>query len=149
MRVAAGIFIFNDKKEFLVEHPTGHKPTFWSVPKGVVEKDEDYYNAAKRETLEETALDIDSIAHEFVCELPEFKINNRKKVILFVLKTSEDLSNYPFKCDSMVTYMRGKPVEYPFPECDDFKWVTIKEGLKLLHHSQVAALQHIIDNNII
>lgn len=149
MRKSAGIFLFDKTNRMLVEHPTNHDPNFWSIPKGMVEKYEDEFDAAKRETLEETSLDIDSIKVELLSFLPDTKINKRKMLVSFLLRTPEDLSEYPFRCDSMVTFMGGKDLEHPFPEVDDFKWVTIEEAFPLLHRSQVEQLQFIVDNNLI
>ena len=114
MRKSAGIFLFDKTNRMLVEHPTNHDPNFWSIPKGMVEKYEDEFDAAKRETLEETSLDIDSIKVELLSFLPDTKINKRKMLVSFLLRTPEDLSEYPFRCDSMVTFMGGKDLEHPF-----------------------------------
>ena len=54
IKVAAGMFIVRNDDKILIGHPTNHKKDFWSIPKGLVEPDEDLLVAAKRETYEET-----------------------------------------------------------------------------------------------
>ena len=149
MRKSSGIFLFNSDRKMLVEHPTNHDPNFWSIPKGMVDKNEDDFDAAKRETLEETALDLDTIKYKLIQRLPDAKINKRKMLVSFLLTTSEDLTNYPFRCDSMVTFMGGKDLDHPFPEVDDFKWISIEEAFSTLHRAQVDQLQFIVDNNLV
>ena len=143
MRRAAGIILFNRDGKVLVEHPTNHDPNFWSFPKGMVDpEDASDFDAAKRECLEETDLDLDTIDYTVVRELPDITFKNKKKVLkLFVLRTNESLYDYPFNCPSMVTLWRkGVPREHPFPEVDDYKWVTIEEAYKLVHESQKVAI---------
>ena len=147
---ATGLFIFNKENKFLVEHPTNHDPNFWSIPKGIVESDEDPFDGAKRETYEETNLDIDTIKYSLISELPTIIFKNKRKSLkCFVIKTNEFLYDYPFKCESMVTQMRGKILNNPFPEVDDFKWVTIEEGYDLLHESQKRAIDILKEKNIL
>lgn len=144
MRQSAGIFLLNKENKFLVEHPTNHDPNFWSIPKGMLNKDEDPFDAAKRETYEETALDIDKINYTVVGELPTIIFKTKKKSVkIFVLRTTDDLYNFPFRCDSMVEYVNYKKIDIQFPEVDDFKWITIEEGYNVLHESQVIALDMI------
>jgi 8-oxo-dGTP pyrophosphatase MutT (NUDIX family) len=143
MKTSAGIFLFNKENKFLVEHPTNHDPNFWSIPKGMVDEGEDLFDAAKRETLEETALDIDTIDYTLIGELPFILFKTKKKALkAFALKTTEDLYDFPFRCDSMVEYMNYKKLalENQFPEVDGFKWITIEEGYDVLHEAQIKAL---------
>jgi len=72
------------------------------------------------------------------------KYSSGKKILrAFIAYTSETLYEYPLRCDSMVYYMNRKKLNIPFPECDDFKWVTIQEAKEILHETQVKVLQTI------
>ena len=55
-RVSAGILLFNEKDELLIVNPTYKE--HWSIPGGVVEKNESPLRACIRETKEEINLDI-------------------------------------------------------------------------------------------
>jgi 8-oxo-dGTP pyrophosphatase MutT (NUDIX family) len=143
MKKAAGIILFNDKNEVLIEHPTNHDPNFWSFPKGLIDENETPSQAAVRELYEETSLNLYDISYEVIEELPWIKFkNNRKTLKLFVIKTDEKLDDFQFKCPSLVTKNRkGEALENPFPEVDDYKWVSLEEAYPLLHEAQQRALR--------
>ena len=147
-RKSAGIILFNGDDKVLIEHPTNHDPNFWSFPKGMVDENETYFEAALRECLEETSLDLSKIDYKIITELPDITFKNKRKVLkLFVLKTNENLYDFPFKCESMVTKNRdGSLRDYIFPEVDDFKWVSLEEAYPLLHESQQRAVDVIQQN---
>jgi len=145
MKKAAGIILFNSEDKVLIEHPTNHDPNFWSFPKGMVDEGETYFEAAVRETYEETFLDLNKIDYRVLKELPEILFKNkRKRLKLFVLKVNKTLYDFPFKCTSMVEKNRdGSLRENPFPEVDDYKWATLEEAYPLLHESQQRAVDGI------
>ena len=149
-KIASGIILLNDEDEILVEHPTNHSPNFWSIPKGMVNKGEELFDAALRETMEETSLNIRKINHKVLTELPLIHYKSKRKSIkIFVIRSFDDLSNFELHCTSMVTHIRGVKLDHPFPEVDGYKWVTINEAYNLLHESQVKALDMIIDQDIL
>lgn len=150
MRKTSGIFLFNNDNKFLIEHPTYHSPKFWSIPKGMIDEGESEFDAAIRETIEETSLDITKIKYSIIKQLPDYLFKSKKKTLVsFVLRTSENLYNFPYKCESMVTFTRGKKLKKPFPEVDKFKWATIDEAYPLLHETQKRALDFIKENELI
>jgi 8-oxo-dGTP pyrophosphatase MutT (NUDIX family) len=140
MIVAAGLFLVRKDNKILVGHPTRHKATFWSIPKGKVEEGEENINAAIRETYEESNVDVSnwSIVHN----LEPVKYTKTKKIlypfVLFEKQNKFDFNQFELKCNSNVPEDKGG-----FPEMDDFKWVTIEEGRSLLHETQVACLDKI------
>lgn len=137
MRNKAGLILLNLKGEVLIEHPTNHSPNIWSIPKGVVNKGENEYDAAIRETTEETSIDIRKIKHELIKEIPLIKYHsNRNKIKMFVIQLKEDISELELSCPSMVTQMRGETLIKPFPEVDEYRWVSLEESCKLIHEAQ-------------
>jgi 8-oxo-dGTP diphosphatase len=55
-RMAAGVLLFNEEREFLLVQPT-YKDT-WEIPGGVVERNESPKDAVVREVQEELSLDL-------------------------------------------------------------------------------------------
>ena len=140
MKITCGIYLFNNRNELLICHPTNHKWTLWTIPKGRIDEGEtDYFDVAKRELYEETNINLDDFKYEITnitpFEIVRYKSSN-KYLKSFLVKTSHNFDSHDIKCDSMVIW-DGKPV---FPEVDSFKWVTIEEARKLLHESQVPNL---------
>ena len=138
MKITCGIFLFNNRNEFLIVHPTNHPEDFWSIPKGIKNKNEDDFDAACRELHEETNIKLEDIDVIDKKHLGMFKYNYKnKKLSAFYVETKYDFKDYEIKCESMVRHLKGKD----FPEVDDFKWVNIEEAYKLIHITQVPCLQ--------
>ena len=143
--ITCGIFLLDKNDKLLIGHPTSSdaiKHDFWSIPKGWNENGENYFESAKRELMEEANIDLDIIKSNilYIKELtindyrgynPFLKRVSDKKIASYIVKTNRDFSNDDIKCDSMVTHMGP-----PFPEIDEFKWVTIEEAMVILHKSQ-------------
>lgn len=143
--IAAGIFIIKKDGNLLVCHPTNHKADFWSIPKGKVEEGETMLEAAIRETYEETNLDLTD-SHDFdIYELNPVNYGHRKKIIhpfLFLesVKSTIDWKTTEIKCNSNVPIERGG-----FPEMDDYKWVSLDDARSILHETQVACIDRILE----
>lgn len=141
LRKKAGLIIINKDNKVLIGHPTNHSQTVWSLPKGLVEEGESLYDAAVRETYEETNVDFRDMDLKYT-ELSEQFYNNKKKsLVAFVIREDEndfDSSEFDLKCNSNVpddaSWNAG------LPEMDDYRWVTLDEVRELLHYTQVAAL---------
>lgn len=140
MEIAAGLFLINAENKFLVGHPTNHSPNFWSIPKGRVEDGENNIDAAVRETFEETNVDVSdwSIIHN----LQPQKYKSGKKIlypfVLFEKQNKINFDKFNLKCNSNV------PIEIGgFLEMDDFSYITLEEGRKCLHETQINCLDEI------
>ena len=57
MKISCGLVLIKDKKILLV-HPTNSIGKSFSIPKGMINKDEDYITCAIRETKEEVGIEI-------------------------------------------------------------------------------------------
>lgn len=151
--IAGGIFIVKKDGSLLICHPTNHKADFWSIPKGKVEEGETTYEAALRETFEETNIDFNKIIsmNYSVHALEPVNYGHKKKIIhpfVHLETINSDLSwdTIEIKCNSNVPEERGG-----FPEMDEYKWVSIEEARVLLHETQAACLDKIIElikNNV-
>lgn len=142
--IAAGIFIIRADKKLLVCHPTNHKADFWSIPKGKADEGETMLETALRETFEETNIDLKTMNGFRVYELESVVYGHNKKMIFpFIYHEPSpivDWDGVEIKCNSNVHPERGG-----FPEMDDYKWVTLEEARPLLHDTQAACLDKIIE----
>lgn len=148
MKVTCGIFLFNNEDKFLIGHPTNHAKNIWTIPKGLRDPGETDIEAAKRELYEETNIDYNKIYDNILMEshLGEFpykgwingKPNKDKVLSSFLIDTDLDFKSWEIKCESMVNNSGN-----PFPEIDDFKWVTFEEAYGLLHKSQIKCFPQI------
>ena len=149
--ITCGIFLFNSENRFLVGHPTNSEKlthNFYSIPKGWNEDGESFFMSAKRELMEETNIDLDTIGmiksievpiHKYIGYNPLTNGMSNKRIASYLINTNIDFSNYDIKCESMVTHLEGDP----FPEIDEFRWITIEEGFDCLHESQITPLQFV------
>lgn len=139
--IASGIFILDKERKILICHPTNHPWDVWSIPKGKVEKDEDFIVAAIRETFEETNVNLQS-ARTFHLLQKQVYNHKKKEIHPFLFLSEEnphiDLSSFELKCNSNVPEDRGG-----FPEMDSYEWADMDTAKKYLHPTQVAALEQI------
>lgn len=123
-----GIYLVNDDYKVLICHPTNHPWNFWSIPKGLLDNNETELEAATRELLEETCIDLKSIDHSDPVRMPDVIYLNGKKTLVSFLVKVKNIPIESMRCDSWV----GDK----FPEVDEFRWVTLDEASELLHESQ-------------
>jgi 8-oxo-dGTP pyrophosphatase MutT (NUDIX family) len=135
----AGIFFINNDNKLLVGHPTGHD--FWSIPKGKLEEGETSYEAALRETWEETNVDLREAVQQYELDIIRYK-SGKKKLKPFIIFEDENRKinseEFVFKCNSIVD--KDSKWNAGLPEMDDFKWITLEEASTILHHTQVECL---------
>ena len=138
----AGIFFINNDNMLMIGHPTGHDK--WSIPKGKLEKGETSYEAALRETWEETNVDLSLSVSQYELDCIRYK-HGKKKLKPFIIFEDENRKinseGFVFKCNSYV----GKDSKWNpnLPEMDDFKWVSLEEAREILHYTQVECLESI------
>jgi predicted NUDIX family NTP pyrophosphohydrolase len=140
---SAGILLFrfgNDKLEVMLVHPGGpfwarKDEGAWSIPKGILDENEDLLDAAKREFNEETGLEADG---DFI-ELGEVKQPSGKIVHAWALE--KDLDVTEIKSNSFTIEWpknSGKMREYP--EIDKAGWFGLDEARAKILKGQVAFL---------
>ena len=136
MKTTCGIFIVTPSKKVLICHPTNHKWTLYSIPKGVPDNSETEIDTAIRETFEETGLDLSEHIDK-MHPLPYSQYTKKnKKLCSYLYKSHTEIDVNTLHCDSMV--MRdGIAV---FPEIDEFRLVSLDEAEILLHESQAAMI---------
>jgi predicted NUDIX family NTP pyrophosphohydrolase len=142
-KITCGIFIFDNTKKFLICHPTGSKENEWSIPKGLPNKDENYFIATLRECKEETNLDLQKLSNRyfnFSIFLGGYIYQSKRKVLkAFSSYFKTYLNHKNLKCNSLIS------LENPIPEIDKFKWVSIEEGKELIRESQKRALNKLLE----
>ena len=135
MEYTVGIFLYDERnKKILIVHPT-NGANHWSVPKGLKDGNEDIFTAGLRELKEETNISIGEIKDyiKYVEGYTVVKYPKRSKYLApFLIMIDYDVTKFDLKCESMVEIEGRKP----FPEVDDFKWVTLDEALPLVHVTQ-------------
>lgn len=120
--ISCGILFFQENK-LLMCHPTGHGEDEWDLPKGCMEPEETYIEAAIRECFEETG---------FVC-LPD----NLESLGLHVYQEKKDLvlfkhkNNHSFKAEDAICKSEFfcKKNEQWLPEHDDFLFMNFEDVL--------------------
>ena len=127
-KMSAGILLyryFNDQLELLLVHPGGpfwanKDPGSWSIPKGLVEENENHLDAAKREFKEETGFEIGG----YFKDLGELRQSNSKIVHAFAQERDLDVSE--IESNTFTIDWGGKEREYP--EIDRAKWFSVDEA---------------------
>lgn len=141
--IASGLFIVRKDNKLLICHPTNHPKNVYSIPKGKVEDDEIFLEAAFRETYEETNLDLNGSTDFTIHPLSSVNYKHKKKILYPFLvhenkESKFDWDNVELKCNSNVPEDRGG-----FPEMDEWVFVSLNEAESLLHDTQVKCLPKI------
>lgn len=112
-RMAAGVLFFNDKEELLILKPS--YKDHWTIPGGVINKNESPRRAAIREVKEEIGLDIP--APEFLCVsyVPDYEEKGESLQFLFVggVLSEEQIKNIKIQKEEIIDYKFIKIDEVP------------------------------------
>jgi predicted NUDIX family NTP pyrophosphohydrolase len=145
---SAGILLFrfrNDKLEVMLVHPGGpfwarKDEGAWSIPKGILDENENPLDAAKREFNEETGLEADG---KFI-ELGKVKQPSGKIVHAWALE--KDLDVTEIESNSFTIEWpkdSGKMREYP--EIDRAGWFSLDEARTKILKGQLPLLDRLAD----
>jgi len=146
-KISAGILLYrkrDNRLEVLLVHPGG--PYFrtkdigsWSIPKGLVDEQEDKLAAAKREFFEETGSELHA---EHFIELSPVTQNGGKIVFAWGAEGNIDADAIRSNTFSMeYPYKSGKWIEVP--EIDKAEWFDIPAALEKILASQVAFINEL------
>jgi predicted NUDIX family NTP pyrophosphohydrolase len=143
---SAGILLFRCKDnelEVMLVHPGGpfwarKDEGAWSIPKGILDENEDPLHAAKREFNEETGLEADG---DFI-ELGEVKQPSGKIVHAWALE--KDLDVTEIKSNSFtIEWPKNSGIMREYPEIDRAAWFSLDEAIKKILKGQIALLDRL------
>ena len=134
----------NKTPEFFLVHPGGpfwkNKDVgAWSIPKGEVEENEDFLEAAIREIKEETGIYIQLSGEKFTV-LTDVKQNPGKIISAWAVKADFDASSIKSNLFEMEWPPKsGK--KQSFPEVDKAGWFSFEEARQKILPGQTALLE--------
>ena len=126
------IVVHNDK--LLIAKPYQNRA--WNIPKGKMNPGENYYDAARRETLEECNIDI--AKGSIIRDLGLLKYLKKKDLYLYLV-VMDDIPK--LKCNSFFID-ENKQIEVP--EMTDFKWIDFDDYEKYLGKGMILVFEGII-----
>lgn len=145
---SSGILLYkfnNEKLEVMLVHPGGpfwarKDKGAWSIPKGLLEENENPLEAAKREFKEETGFDIDG---EFI-SLGELQQPSKKIVHAWAIEMDLDATRIRSNTFTLEWPKNsGKIQEYP--EIDKGDWFDIKQAKKKILIGQISFIDSLIE----
>ncbi len=136
MKITCGIYLYNTlTQNILICHATRSK-NGWSIPKGVREEKELPFQAAVRELLEETNVDLNKVNILQRHDLPPVYYIKQKKILQsFLIITDTDFENAVLSCTGLVSA--------GYPEIDKICWVTMDTMKTMVHPSQIENIPRI------
>ncbi len=145
-QISAGLLLYrrkNNVDEVFLVHPGGPlwaRKDFgaWSIPKGLVDKDEELFEAAKREFYEETGF----TATGPFFPLTPVKLKSGKLVFAWTVEGDCD----PRKMKSNTFTMEWPPrsgKQQAFPEVDRAAWFALDEAKQRITPGQTALLEEL------
>lgn len=140
MKITCGIFLIDKNKNILICRVTNSK-NHWSIPKGLCDKNEKLLDAALRELKEETSI---LLSNQNISFVGSFKYSKSNKILTaFCCNIDYSIDANQLRCESMVNE-NGRI----FPEVDKYEWVSIEEAKKLIHETQILALDFIFNKTL-
>jgi predicted NUDIX family NTP pyrophosphohydrolase len=151
-RISAGLLLYqwsDGELRVLLGHPGGpyfanKDDAIWTIPKGLVEPEEDLLSAARREFAEETGLEPPAPSSEHVyLDLGEMRYKNGKRVQAWAFEGD---------CDPQRLVSNSFEIEWPprsgekaaFPELDRFALFDMEAALLKAHPAQWILLQRLL-----
>jgi predicted NUDIX family NTP pyrophosphohydrolase len=144
--ISAGLLMYRSREgvvEVFLVHPggpfwTGKDAGAWSIPKGLIDADEDPLSAARREFEEETGF---RVSGDFI-QLSSVKLRSGKVLMAWAVEGD---------CDPSQIKSNTFPMEWPphsgrhqeFPEVDRAAWLAVGEAKKKINQGQVPLLEEL------
>ena len=147
-KYSAGILLYRFKDgglELLLAHPGGpfwarKDEGAWSIPKGLIEENEDPLIAAKREFKEEIGAEVDG---NFV-DLGEIKQPSKKVIRIFALEKNLDVSETKSNTFT-IEWPKGSGNIREYPEIDKADWFSLEEAKKKIVKGQAGFIDRLIE----
>ena len=123
----AAVIISRNKKALILQrgHTAPWMPGKWNLPGGGIDKGESSIEAAKREALEETSIDLSPY------NLDTISVDDGGGWVLetFMTKLSNNYKILPENLEDISQRARLLPIskELGFPESIDYSWISIEE----------------------
>ncbi|WP_022908401.1 NUDIX domain-containing protein [Curtobacterium sp. B18] len=117
-----------------------NRPRAWSIPKGLVEGDEDPLETARREFAEEIGV---AAPDGPVTDLGEVRQASGKRVRVFAVAAPAFTVDRVRSNTARIELPRGSGRYVEVPEVDDARWVPVDEARTMLVAGQVAALDRL------
>lgn len=150
-RISAGLLLYrlkDSRLECFIAHPGGpfwknrHKGA-WTIPKGIVEEDEDHLQAAIREFTEETGV----TPHGPYQSLGSVRLKSGKIIHAWAWRGDADADSV---CSNTATmeWPRGSGKTITYPEIDRCGWYSPDEARRLMNPAQaelVDRLEELVD----
>jgi predicted NUDIX family NTP pyrophosphohydrolase len=144
--ISAGLLMYRLRKgvaEVFLVHPggpfwSGKDAGAWSIPKGIINADEDPLAAARREFEEETGF---KVSGDFI-QLSSVRLKSGKVLLAWAVERDCD----PSRIKSNTFLMEWPPHsgrQQEFPEVDRAAWFAIGEARKKINQGQVPLLEEL------
>ena len=133
-RLSCGVILINEHDQLLLVHATGSR--WWDLPKGLAEAGEAPLEAARRELLEETGIELDAAGW---ADLGRHRYRPGKDLHLFARRVhTRDVRVEACVCTSRFRHPRTGRM---LPEADAFCWYEPAEVAGRCAASMTALLQ--------
>ncbi len=116
--LSCGVLLLSERRELFLAHATGAR--HWDIPKGLADRGETPEQAARRETREEAAIDLEGVA---LHDLGRHRYRPGKDLHLYaamLVRDSVDLASC--RCS---TYFVDPVTRRRVPEADAYAWVPL------------------------
>jgi predicted NUDIX family NTP pyrophosphohydrolase len=145
---SSGVLLFRRRDghlEVLLVHPGGpfwanKDEGSWSIPKGIIECDENPLDAAKREFAEETGIHVDG---KFI-DLGQSKGSRKKTVHAWALEDDLDPTRVSSNSFS-VEWPKRSGIIREYPEVDRAGWFDINQAREKIQSGQAVFIDRLID----
>ena len=152
--VSAGILMYREKKDkngnikykYLIGHPGGpffskKDDGYWSILKGLVEKNEDELNGAIREFKEESGIDFKIKKSELI-DLDSVKLKTGKTIHIWAWKDPSPEKEYQYESNKLeLRYPYNSDNFITIPEIDKYQFVGKKKAMKKLNATQTIFIE--------
>ena len=133
---SAGLLVWREGPagpDFLLAHPGGpfwarRDAGAWSIPKGLIDPDEDPLAAARREFAEEVGIEVDLPIADFT-PLADRRLKSGKTVLAWLVRADLDLAGFASNTFEL-EWPRGSGRRITVPEVDRVAWFGTGEALE-------------------